>query len=416
MNESAYNFNSVHNYYHDCLNSGSQEEAILVGWGSHQNQYSMFGNLFNNLELEGKSILDIGCGVGSLVDFLTKRKIKNFDYFGIDIVPAMIEKAKINYPGYQFECRDILKDKLDRKFDYVVLSGIFSIKVNNHEQFWRDFMQLSFQVCNIAVLANFCSSYILGNEISVQIAREFIFESPPAVLQYCLSLSKHVELIHGSSGSLFSVQLFKIRALDDLETPEAESEIQTKFADIISEIEQGKLDGAYNDFKDLINNSSIDQKQGKSNDAFVSIVLHIFINKMLLLQHKSYYLKFIDLLIREDLKKAFSGILFFVEQNYVEAINCLSIAVEANDNFVNVRSFYAVALELAGDIDTSKMHYEKILESGKLDYGILARYCNILLQEKRFNQVQKILLNYPNNKFTEQIKTQLAQLKSLPLK
>ena len=137
---------------------------------------------------------------------------------------------------------------------------------------------------------------------------------------------------------------------------------------------------------------------------------------MLLLQHKSYYLKFIDLLIREDLKKAFSGILFFVEQNYVEAINCLSIAVEANDNFVNVRSFYAVALELAGDIDTSKMHYEKILESGKLDYGILARYCNILLQEKRFNQVQKILLNYPNNKFTEQIKTQLAQLKSLPLK
>ena len=42
--------------------------------------------------LEGKSILEIGCGLGGLYEYLVKDcKIQNIQYTGIDIVDGMIE-------------------------------------------------------------------------------------------------------------------------------------------------------------------------------------------------------------------------------------------------------------------------------------------------------------------------------------
>lgn len=79
--------------------------------------------------LNGK-VLDYGCGVGKLTEFI------NIDnYIGVDIDKESIEEAKKNYPNYIFfelNKFDDLKD--DLKFDTIVSMAVIE-HVKNPEQF-----------------------------------------------------------------------------------------------------------------------------------------------------------------------------------------------------------------------------------------------------------------------------------------
>jgi len=67
----------------------------------------------------GKSVLDVGCGFGQLVDSLRKR---GFDSVGVDLLPACIEAGKQRFP--QSDLRVAKSESLefpDKSFDTVVL-------------------------------------------------------------------------------------------------------------------------------------------------------------------------------------------------------------------------------------------------------------------------------------------------------
>ena len=67
----------------------------------------------------GKSVLDVGCGFGQLVDSLRKR---GFDSVGVDLLPACIEAGKQRFP--QSDLRVAKSESLefpDKCFDTVVL-------------------------------------------------------------------------------------------------------------------------------------------------------------------------------------------------------------------------------------------------------------------------------------------------------
>lgn len=53
--------------------------------------------------IKGK-VLDIGCGTGLLLDYITPE-----DYIGTDISGAMLEVARKKYPGYQFHEADMFE-------------------------------------------------------------------------------------------------------------------------------------------------------------------------------------------------------------------------------------------------------------------------------------------------------------------
>jgi SAM-dependent methyltransferase len=77
--------------------------------------FLVFNNLKNDYEIgwiinsaspsSQSKILDIGCGTGHHVSSLGA---KGLDVIGIDISPSMIEKAKSNFPDYNFEVGDAL--------------------------------------------------------------------------------------------------------------------------------------------------------------------------------------------------------------------------------------------------------------------------------------------------------------------
>jgi trans-aconitate 2-methyltransferase len=67
---------------------------------------------------EPKRIIDIGCGPGNSTQIL-KQKWANSEIVGIDNSPAMIEKAKSDYPDQNWILLDAGNDEIPGKFDLV---------------------------------------------------------------------------------------------------------------------------------------------------------------------------------------------------------------------------------------------------------------------------------------------------------
>lgn len=65
-------------------------------------------------------LLDIGCGPGNITKYLLSQR-PDFDIFGIDMAPNMVELAKANIPQAHFEVMDIRDiGKLDTAYDGIV--------------------------------------------------------------------------------------------------------------------------------------------------------------------------------------------------------------------------------------------------------------------------------------------------------
>ena len=66
------------------------------------------------------NILDIGCGPGNITKYLLTKRT-DFNIFGIDIAPNMIELAKINNPKANFAVMDIRNiSEINTKYDAIV--------------------------------------------------------------------------------------------------------------------------------------------------------------------------------------------------------------------------------------------------------------------------------------------------------
>lgn len=73
--------------------------------------------------LSYKSVLDIGCGQGSLLLEL-KKENKGKEFYGLDISEKAISLAKKKAPFAKFFILDIQKNHLKKKFDLIITSEI----------------------------------------------------------------------------------------------------------------------------------------------------------------------------------------------------------------------------------------------------------------------------------------------------
>jgi SAM-dependent methyltransferase len=106
-----------------------ENTAGSVGWSSDEAQYKRFEILCNIGVTDKDTILDYGCGLGHLIDFLKERGFNNTEknYFGIDILNPFVLGAKELYPDHKFQTAEIYEIK--KQFDYVLGSGTFTISM-----------------------------------------------------------------------------------------------------------------------------------------------------------------------------------------------------------------------------------------------------------------------------------------------
>ncbi|HJT23584.1 MAG TPA: class I SAM-dependent methyltransferase [bacterium] len=102
-----------------------------AGWRSRRNQELRFQALMAIGDLQNKSILDLGCGLGCLYGYLKGTGWKG-EYTGFDILDFMVKGARARFPGARFEQRDILKDPPREKWDYVFVNGVFNHKIKDN--------------------------------------------------------------------------------------------------------------------------------------------------------------------------------------------------------------------------------------------------------------------------------------------
>ena len=75
----------------------------------------------NAIATPNAKLLEIGCGPGNITKYLLSQR-PDFDIFGIDIAPNMIELAKKNNPTANFEVMDSQQIKsLDKKYDGIIV-------------------------------------------------------------------------------------------------------------------------------------------------------------------------------------------------------------------------------------------------------------------------------------------------------
>jgi 2-polyprenyl-3-methyl-5-hydroxy-6-metoxy-1,4-benzoquinol methylase len=81
---------------------------------------STYDFICSSLEKPNSKILEIGCGPGNISKYLLSKR-PDFDIFGIDIAPNMIELAQKNNPNASFAIMDSRNiDEIKTKFDGIV--------------------------------------------------------------------------------------------------------------------------------------------------------------------------------------------------------------------------------------------------------------------------------------------------------
>src|SRR5690606_31954708 len=77
-------------------------------------------------------LLEIGCGPGNITKYLLSKR-PDFDIFGIDIAPNMIELAKLNNPTAHFAVMDSRQiNNLETKYDGII--GGFCLPYLSHTE------------------------------------------------------------------------------------------------------------------------------------------------------------------------------------------------------------------------------------------------------------------------------------------
>jgi SAM-dependent methyltransferase len=127
----------VHWHRHRIAAFGSGTLGAL-GWKAEDSQILRFDVIAGSLDLEGRSVLDVGCGHGDLRVFLGDR-FDNFSYIGLEQVPEFVAEASGRYgalPRTWFHQCDAGSLELPA-VDYVVACGTLNYRCESptfHEE------------------------------------------------------------------------------------------------------------------------------------------------------------------------------------------------------------------------------------------------------------------------------------------
>lgn len=138
--------------FYNQLLSKNKDNSKSLGWGSKESQELRFKILCEIENLKDKTILDYGCGVGDLYQFLKKYKIR--EYIGYDINQNMVSMAMKKYPDGIF--RNYLEAEI---YDYVLASGIFNLKTENWCKETYGILRKMWGMCRRGMAVNFLSSF-----------------------------------------------------------------------------------------------------------------------------------------------------------------------------------------------------------------------------------------------------------------
>lgn len=179
-----------HGYHFRTLDTGSE--------ASQKRNYRIMSEVG---DLQGKSILDIGCGLTQFYDYLTVERGLQVNYVGIDVSPEVVRLAQEYHPNRDIRLGDVLNSRLDGPYDYVFANGLFYI--DHTSRFVQAFMKRAFQLCKMATCVCTISTYA-----PVKHTGESPID-PASFFRLSMRLTPHVVLRHDYAAHDFTTYLYQ---------------------------------------------------------------------------------------------------------------------------------------------------------------------------------------------------------------
>jgi cyclopropane fatty-acyl-phospholipid synthase-like methyltransferase len=185
----------VNNYYSQkIIKNGATPQG--VDWNSTESQNLRFEVLSNVVNTNDRfSVLDYGCGFGSMFEYF-KQKYSDFTYTGFDISQQMIDEAvKIHLNNES--SRWLTSINLNDRFDYIIASGIFNVKLETPDSEWLNYIIDTLNKLNNSSTKGF-SFNILTKYSDKEYMKDYLYYADPLyIFDYCkLHFSKSVALLH----------------------------------------------------------------------------------------------------------------------------------------------------------------------------------------------------------------------------
>lgn len=133
---------------------GDSPEAVQ--YTSRESQERRFAALAAIDDLNGKTILDYGCGTGQLGSYLKEQGI-DVTYAGVDIVPEFIDLCRDKFPGSRFGTLD---DFTGTEVDYVLIGGVFNNRMADNQGFYQSTIRRLFPMSRRGIAFNMMSAYV----------------------------------------------------------------------------------------------------------------------------------------------------------------------------------------------------------------------------------------------------------------
>jgi len=154
------------------------------------------------------TLLDFGCGLGHLRDFLNCRGLAHIEYSGLDISPAYLQAARARHPDVAFFDVDVLEsDEGLPDFDYVVLNGVFNYRGPIDQQrmleYWQQLTSAAFRHCRRGMAFNVMSTV-------VDWERDDLFHLPfDTMARWISTLSRHFTIRHDYGAYEYTTYVYR---------------------------------------------------------------------------------------------------------------------------------------------------------------------------------------------------------------
>lgn len=173
------------------------QDVRTLGWGNVEQQRIRFAQLFRVLDLEGRSILDIGCGFGDLKDFCDEMRCSPARYIGWDINSDLIKAAKKRHQDAELRVYDLLNaSEIQPEAEIGVMLGLLNFNLKgafDNVEYSKHMLRQAFEAVTESLVVDF-----LSTQMTPDYPREdFVFyHDPTEMLAFALELTPNVKLIH----------------------------------------------------------------------------------------------------------------------------------------------------------------------------------------------------------------------------
>ena len=163
------------------------DSSFALGWRNEHDQRVRFDALAGIADLNGKTVMDAGCGYADLYSFLKERYPEMAHYYGVEQIPELADKAITRYghlPDTTFIARNFLHADLPI-CDYVLASGSLNYGSSVNGFIYKAIEKL-YSHCTIGLGFNLLRYMPVDGTL--------VAYDPDEILAFCKTLSPNVIL------------------------------------------------------------------------------------------------------------------------------------------------------------------------------------------------------------------------------